>query len=35
MAKKVIGILGGISPESTRAYYDRLIKIYYEHFRDY
>ncbi len=35
MPKKVIGILGGISPESTRAYYDRLVKTYYERYRDY
>ncbi len=28
--KKVIGILGGISPESTTVYYDRLIKAYHE-----
>lgn len=33
--KKVIGVLGGISPESTCAYYDRLIKTYYERYRDY
>jgi len=28
--KKVIGILGGISAQSTAVYYDRLIKAYYE-----
>jgi len=33
--KKVVGILGGISPESTLAYYDRLVKRYYEEFGDY
>lgn len=33
--KKVIGILGGISPESTAVYYDRIIKLYYEQYRDY
>jgi aspartate racemase len=33
--KKVIGILGGISPESTRVYYERLIKSYYERYRNY
>jgi aspartate/glutamate racemase len=35
MAKRVIGILVGISLKSTLAYYDRLIKIYDEHYRDY
>jgi aspartate/glutamate racemase len=35
MAKRVIGILVGISLKSTPAYYDRLIKIYDEHYRDY
>ena len=33
--KKMIGILGGISPESTLAYYDRLTKCYYEAYGDY
>ncbi len=33
--KKVIGILGGISPESTRVYYERLIKGYYERYQNY
>jgi len=27
---KRIGILGGISPESTILYYDRIVKRYYE-----
>jgi aspartate/glutamate racemase len=35
MAKRVIGILVGISLKSTLAYYDRLIKIYDEHYPDY
>lgn len=32
---KRIGILGGISAESTIRYYDRIIKGYFEHTRDY
>lgn len=32
---KKIGILGGISPESTLAYYDHLIKQYYAHYQNY
>jgi aspartate racemase len=33
--KKTIGILGGISAESTVVYYDRIIKLYYEQYKDY
>ena len=32
---KVIGILGGLAPESTREYYDHIIKRYYERKGDY
>ena len=32
---KRIGILGGISPASTSAYYDRMVKGYHERLRDY
>jgi len=32
---KVIGILGGLAPESTREYYDNIIKKYYERKGDY
>jgi aspartate racemase len=32
---KVIGILGGLAPESTKEYYDRIIKTYYERKGDY
>jgi aspartate racemase len=35
IVKKVIGILGGISPESTLVYYDRIVKTYYERHGDY
>jgi aspartate racemase len=34
MTAKKIGILGGISPESTIAYYDHIIKQYYTRFKD-
>lgn len=34
-AKKKIGILGGISPESTIEYYDYIIKQYYARYNDY
>lgn len=34
MAKR-IGILGGISHESTISYYDLILKKYYERFQDY
>jgi aspartate racemase len=33
--RKRIGILGGISPESTRMYYDHIIKAYYMREKDY
>jgi aspartate racemase len=32
---KTIGILGGLAPESTKTYYDHIIKKYYEKFEDY
>jgi aspartate racemase len=34
-SKKTIGILGGISPESTIKYYDHIIKQYYVRHRDF
>ena len=33
--KKRIGILGGISSESTIKYYDHILKKYYEKYKDY
>ena len=33
--KKVVGILGGISPESTMKYYDHIVKTYYQRYHDY
>lgn len=35
MRKRRIGILGGISHESTVAFYDRLLRAYYEQTGDY
>jgi len=32
---KNIGILGGLSPESTIAYYEKLTKLFYNHFKDF
>jgi len=32
---KTIGILGGLGPESTAAYYTCITRTYYERFRDY
>jgi aspartate racemase len=32
---KVIGILGGLAPESTREYYDHIVKTYYTRKGDY
>lgn len=32
---KIIGVLGGMSPESTREFYDLLIKKHYEQNKDY
>jgi len=34
MNRKTIGILGGLSPESTNAYYDIITKEYYREFND-
>ena len=35
MRKRRIGILGGISHESTAAFYDRLLRAYYGRAGDY
>lgn len=32
---KAIGILGGMSPESTRHYYEHIIRKYFDRFNDY
>lgn len=32
---KVIGILGGMSPESTKDYYEHIVRQYHERFGDY
>ena len=32
---KVIGILGGLAPESTAIYYDHIIRTYYDRFKNY
>jgi len=32
---KNIGILGGLSPESTIVYYEKLTKLFYNHFKDF